>query len=314
MTAVKKWARKALLSKIESVYATDPTPSGAANAIEAHNVTFRRLSTLLPRPYAKPTLGRNGEIEALVHAQLTFDVPVASSGAAGTAPAWAPLLRACAMAETLTGDPADAAEYALVATGEASITHYWQMDGIKAELNGARGTAGIEFVHGQVPMWKFDFMGLHPAQADTALPTPTMTAWQRPKAASKVNTPTFTLNGVALKLHSLSVNLGIDRVLRDFTNHAEIVVTGRDNGVRGELVFFTEALGTFNPFALAAAESLHALQIIHGVGAGNIVQLDAPKVQILQPNHDVVQGMAVIRCALLLNEDEGNDEILITAK
>jgi hypothetical protein len=309
----KKWAKKAGLSKIEASYGVDPTPTGAANAIEWYDFTFRRLSTLLPRSYAKPTLGAVADTEALVHAQVTGNVPIAGAGAAGTAPKYGPLLRACALAEAI--EVGVDVEYTPVSAGEESITHYWHMDGDLAKLLGARGTVGLDFVHGQKPMFRFDFMGLFPAEPGAAaLPSLTMTGWQPPKAGSSVNTPTFTLGGVALKLHSLSVNLNIDRDFRDYTNHTEVAVTGRENGVRGDLVVLAEPLGTWNPFSIAKAETQAALQLIHGVGAGNIVQLDAPKVQILQPQYDTVNGNAVIRCALLFAENAGNDEVKITVK
>lgn len=310
---VKKWAKKALLSKAEGTYGTDPTPAGAANAIEAYDVTFQRLSTLIPRNYAKPTLGAAGDDEALVHAQLAFGVPIAGAGAAGTAPAYGPLLEACALDETLTVDTD--AQYALVSADEKSVTHYWQMDGDLAKMLGARGTLAAEFTHGQKPMFRFDFLGLFAAEPSAvALPTLTMTPWQAAKAASKVNTPTFTLGGVALKLHSLTVNLNIDRVFRDYTNHSEVVVTGRDRGVRGECVVLAEALGTWNPFAIAKAQTKAALQLIHGVGAGNIVQLDGGDVQILQPQYENVDGQVGIRMGLLFCEDEGDDEVTLTVK
>lgn len=309
----KKWARKALLSKIEAVYGTDPAPDGASNAIEGYDVSFRRLSTLLPRNYAKPTLGASGDNEALVHAQLSFAVPIAGAGAAGTAPKYGPLLRACALAEVVSAGVD--VQYSPVATGEESVTHYWHMDGDRAKLLGARGTLGADFVHGQKPMWRFDYLGLFTTEpAAQALPALTMTGWQPPKAGSAVKTPTFTLGGTALKLHSLSINLNVDRVFRDYTNHNAVEVTGRENGVRGELVVMAEALGTWNPFSIAAAETQAALQLIHGVGAGNIVQVDAPKVQILQPNYDTVDGQAAIRCNLLFAENAGNDEVKFTVK
>lgn len=311
--AIKKWAKKAGLSKIESSYSVDPTPTGAANAIEWYDFAFRRLSTLIPRNYAKPTLGAVGDTEALVHAQITGSVPIAGAGGAGTAPKYGPLLRACALAEVVNAGVD--VQYSPVSTSEESVTHYWHMDGDLAKLLGARGTLGLDFTHGQKPMFRFDFLGLFPAEpAAAALPALTMTGWQAPKAASSVNTPTFTLGGTALKLHSLTANLNIDRDFRDMTNHTEVVVTGREQGVRGELVVLAEPLGTWNPFAIAAAGTQAALQLIHGVGAGNIVQIDAPKVQLLQPQYDTVNGNAAIRCGLLFAESTGNDEVLITVK
>ena len=46
--------------------------------------------------------GNSEQLPAGIHSELDFEVELAGSGAAGTAPAWGPLIRACGMSETIT--------------------------------------------------------------------------------------------------------------------------------------------------------------------------------------------------------------------
>lgn len=307
MTEVLKWSVKALLAEIEAEYGNDPTPAGNANAIEGYDVVFRRLSTNIPRDYAKSTLGSRGSTEALVHASLAFSVPFAASGAAGVAPAFGPLLQGCAFGESIVADTS--VTYAPVSTGEKSVAFHFFIGGDRCILLGSRGSVSLDFAHGQKPMLRFEFLGLFAAEPTAqSMPALTMTMWPAPKAVSKVNTPTFTLNAVALKLHQLVLNANVERTFRDFTNHNEVVVTGRGGGMTGSLTVLAEALGTWSPFAIARAESQYALALVHGVGAGNVCTIGAPKVQLQNPDYVNVDGQKAISAALLLAESSGNDE------
>jgi len=52
--------------------------------------------------------------------------------------------------------------------------------------------------------------------------------------------------------------------------------------------------------------------MVHGTTAGNIVALDAPKVQLLQPAYEDSNGILMIKMNLALIPDVGNDEITLT--
>ena len=75
-----KWKRKVLLAKSEVTYGTDPTPSGAANAILARNVQLTPLAQNYDeRDYTVPYFGNKGKIVAGSYVQLTFDVEIAGA-------------------------------------------------------------------------------------------------------------------------------------------------------------------------------------------------------------------------------------------
>lgn len=94
--------KRSILAKIESVYATDPTPTGAANAILVKNLNINPLSpTVVGRDLIRPYLGEFDQLIANKHVEIDFEVEIAGSGTAGTAPAYGPLLRACGLSETI---------------------------------------------------------------------------------------------------------------------------------------------------------------------------------------------------------------------
>jgi hypothetical protein len=96
--------RRTLLAKIESSYGSDPTPTGAANAILVSNLNVTPMATeLVDRDLIRPFLGNSEQLHAAVYSMAEFQCEVAGSGTAGTAPAWGPLMRACGFSETALG-------------------------------------------------------------------------------------------------------------------------------------------------------------------------------------------------------------------
>src|SRR5690349_1747983 len=97
------YRKRTILAKIESSYGTDPTPTGTANAI-------RVRGNLQPKPlmqgYASRDLirGFKGNFDQLpdeAFSSIEFEVEMIGAGTAGTAPPYAPLLRACSYSQTL---------------------------------------------------------------------------------------------------------------------------------------------------------------------------------------------------------------------
>ena len=82
---------RTILCKLESSYATDPTPTGSANAIEVLNLEITPLEAdVVERETIRGYLGNYPQLLAQQRVSLTFEVELAASGAVGTAPAWGP--------------------------------------------------------------------------------------------------------------------------------------------------------------------------------------------------------------------------------
>lgn len=95
--------KRVILAKIESTYGTDPTPTGAANAILVRNLTVTpQDADFVDRNLVRPYMGRSEQLAAGIRAMFEFEVEMAGGGTAGVAPGIGPLLRACGLSETLT--------------------------------------------------------------------------------------------------------------------------------------------------------------------------------------------------------------------
>lgn len=98
--------KRAILSKIETTYGVDPTPTATLDAILMSNLTVSPMEmTLVQRNNIKSYMGNNPSVLAAIYAKVGFDVEYAGSGTAGTAPAYDELLRACALSATTLAAP-----------------------------------------------------------------------------------------------------------------------------------------------------------------------------------------------------------------
>ena len=75
----------AILAKIESTYGTDATPTEGANAILISNASITPLQAQnVKRDLIRPYMGNSEELLGAAYVEMTFDVELAGSGAAGT--------------------------------------------------------------------------------------------------------------------------------------------------------------------------------------------------------------------------------------
>lgn len=306
-----KFRKKILLAKIEGTYATDPTPVGATNAILCSNVSINPFqSEPIERDTYQAFLGARQQIHAGTRVEISFDVELAGGGAAGTAPLYGPLLRGCGMAETTNAGVS--VVYDPVSAAEESVTIYLHHDGQKFELNGARGTFSIEMNVKRIPVLRFSFVGLYVGPAATSDPTQDVSGFQTPLTVGNTNTPTFTLHSYSGKMASFSYVHGNTVAHRELVGEESVQIS--DRRASGNIVIEHPALGIKDFYAIAAAETLAALQIVHGTTAGNIVQLDAPKVQILTPSMSEMDAITMLNMGLNFVPDSGDDEMSITVK
>lgn len=306
----KRWRNRALLLKPETTYGTDPTPTGAANAVLCRELTLAIPHTPLDRGLVKPTYGNLGMPVAGRHCTVAFEIEMQSSGAAGTAPAWGPALRACGWAETVTADTK--VEYNPISTAAESATLYWFVDGTQHKVTGARGSVEIVMTAREIPLLRFAFTGLYNAPTAVALPTAVYDGFLPPRPVGKVETPTGSLHAVASIIRSLSINQNGTIPFRDMIGAAEVHYTGRD--ITGQISLDAPAIATKDWHAAAVAETLGALSIVHGTAAGKIVELAAPAVQVQDPAYAEADGLTYLDCQLSFAEDDGDDELVIIAR
>jgi len=304
-----KWRKKIILAKIEAVYGTDAVPTGAANAILATNISITPLvSDVVKRENPRPYLGNFASIHVGTHVAIEFDVEMAGAGAAGTAPAYGPLMRACGEAETVFAGVKT--EYKPVSSGEEAISIYFHFDGQKHALLGCRGDWGFKINANGVPYLTFKMIGLWVDPAAVADPTPTLTAFKDPLAVSKANTPTFTLHGTALNMQSFEYSKNNAVAYRNLVGVEEVVIT--DRAPSGKIVIEAPALGTKNFFTIAKGDTLGATQVIHGTAAGYKNQFDAGQVQVNGVSYSEGDGNVLLNLDVAFLPTNGDDETTFT--
>ncbi|WP_126977473.1 phage tail tube protein [Frigidibacter oleivorans] len=277
-----KWKSKVLLAKVEATYGTDPTPTGALNAILATEVRLTPMEGQdVGRELELPWLGAQGSIPTGLHQRLSFRVEMTPSGEAGTPPAWGVLLRACAVAETITADTS--VEYNPVTDGHESITLYLWIASTLYKISGARGTAVIRVTAQGIVYLEVDLTGLFSLPSETPQATPALAAQiaLKPEVATTANTPVFTINGTPLVMRSFALNLGNQVETRFLIGSESVLIPDKMETI--ETTVEAVPLTTLNPFQLAYSQTTGAVALTHGTAAGRIASLAIPAAQMQRP-------------------------------
>lgn len=301
----------AILAKIEDTYGTDPTPTGAANAILVSELTARPMDMqTVDRALLRPFLGSSEQLPSQIYNGVEFSVELAGSGTAGTAPALGPLLRGCGFAETI--DAGVSVEYEPVSTDFESLTLYVNIDGVLHKCLGARGTVTVSMRLNERPMLRFNFTGLFVPVVDAALPTVDFAAWQTPLPVNRVNTPVFTLHSYAGKMEDLQIDLGNQVVYRGLVGgDEEVRITNR--AVTGTIAMEAVKVADKDWWTSIRNAVTNPLVVEHGLTAGNIVEISAPNVQLHTPTYQDSDGIVMLNGSLALTPGAtGNDDIKFT--
>lgn len=303
------WKKKVVLFKPEVTYGTDPVPTGAANYIEARNVSLSAAEfDAEDRGMVKENMGNTSKLITGKRVKLSFDIALAASGTLGVAPKLGPLLLACGFAETVTVDTK--VEYTLVSSAFSSGTFYINIDGTLHKGKGARGTATLRLDKG-IPVLRVELTALYTAPTDTALPGATRTGWPTEYPVNKENTLVVTVNAVDSWYSKCEVNLGNQIVHDDFPGGYEAIVQ-KDRAPTASMSILAPTLATLDPFALMAAQTNIAVQVVHGPSAGNKVQVDM-KAQITSANYEDIQGNVGYALGLTLEDPTDlNTELKLT--
>jgi hypothetical protein len=308
----KKMRNVLLTAKIETVAGTDPVPTAAANSMLARAITPQPImADFAERTNIHPYFGTSGQVAVAQHAECELEIELASSGAAGTAPAWGPLLRACGFSETITA--VTDTVYAPITNSLETVTLYYYLDGVLHKMSYCRGNVTFELNARSIPVMKFKFTGLYTAATDTALPTGAVyTAFKAPLAVNKVNTPTMTLHGIAAAMQSLSIDMGNQIVYRNLIGSETVEMT--DRKATGQTSIEMVPVATYAWHEAVRLGTLSAFSVTHGSAAGSIVKIDAPKVQLINPQYADSDGIAMINLGLNLQPNSGNDEVIVTVR
>lgn len=308
--------RTAILAKVETVYGTDSVPTGAANAILVSNASFEINYNNVNRDLIRPYLGGSEQLVGTRFVQLQFDVELANSGTAGTAPAWAPLLRACGFAEAVLTTPARV-EYTPVSASFTSLSIYYHIDGVRRVALGCMGTAEIMLNEGERPMFRFTFTGLDGGRTAVADPSVTLSSFRVPQVVSDVNSGDINLgctyatgvlsSGTVFPSRGLSINVGNTVSRKALLGGQSVIISGREMTGSANLDLTQAQEVTF--MSDIAANTTTTLGFTHSTGAGVGILLHAPVVQRIDPSDVEYEGEFQMGLNLRFMPSTGNDEL-----
>jgi hypothetical protein len=310
--------KTAILAKTEVNYGVDPTPDGAANAILVSNASFNVAYTNVNRDLIRANLGGSEQLAGTRFVECSFDVELANSGTAGTAPAWGPLLLACGMAEAVLTTPARV-EYTPVSASFKSATIYYHIDGTLRKATGCMGNAELMLNEGERPMIRFTFTGLDGGTTATADPTLTLTSWKVPSVVSDVNSGDINLgatysagtltSGTVYPSRGLAISLGNTIARKAILGGQSVAITQRDVTGSCQLELTAAQEATFRTDI--NANTTTSLGFTHSTGAGVGIMLHAPRVQRIDPSDVDYEGELHTGLNLRFVPSSGNDELRI---
>jgi len=303
--------KKFLIAKIESTYATDPSPVAGSNAVQVTNLEVTPIESDNVQATAyQGFLGGStrGTLVANKRVSVTFEVELGGSGTAGTAPAFGPLLKSCGFSETTVASTS--VSYSPVSSSFSSATIYCFYDGSRHKITGARGSVAFNLTAGQFGTAAFNFIGIYNAPDDTAV-SGTFTVANQAAAleVNDVNMTTTTFHGVtSVRLESFDLNLNNELLYKESASSQEVLITNRAPG--GTAVIEAPAIGTTDYFAKAVAVTTAATTLVLGSTAGNIVTLAAGQTDITGVSYADTNGViAVSMPYLALPTTAGNNEM-----
>lgn len=304
------WRDQVILAKKGATYGVDSVPAAATDAMLATvDITIEPLAGQeVQRDLARPFLGHQGVEFVGTHVRAEFSIELAGSGAAGTAPAYGVLLRACGLAETIVA--ATSAAYEPVSSTPEWVDIYMVLADVRHVLLGARGTFVIDVAPSQIPRLRFTFLGLLGPIADAVVTGADISAFQRPRPASKANTPVATIHGLSAPVESFQFTLGNQVEPRMLINHESIEIVDRQSV--GTAVLEAKSLATKDWFAIAMDRTRGAVALQQGTAAGNIVTLSAAAVEIGRPGYGQTQQIVNNTIPLMFCSDAGDDEFALT--
>ncbi len=298
-----------LLSKQEATYGVDPTLTAVANGMLFFDAKLQpNLGQEVERRPASSFFRSPQKLPTKQYRKLTGFTELIGHPAKGTAPMWSPLATSSGLSQAAVA--ATSVTYTPATDNIGSATHYFNIDGVRHRLLGARGNGVLKVIPHDIPKIEWDIMGLYEAPTDVAQTAPTLTNWAEPQVSNFENTPTFTVNGVALELAEFSLDFGRKVVLRNRPNGRYVTITDGTPVVKFKVAY--EAMATFNPFTLNDNQTAFAINLVHGIGANKIVTVSLPNCRMNLPQDlSEEDGLADITLEAVPLPTAGNDEFSI---
>jgi len=301
--------KRLILVKKETTYGTDSSPAGT-DALLVRNLDITPIEAdLVSRDLVRPYLGNSPSLLANSRVSITFQVELAGSGTAGTAPRFGSILQACGMSETIVATTS--VTYAFVSASFASATIYFNNDGILHKATGCRGTFTMNAAVGELPTLDFTMTGVYNAPTDTAAPAVTYSNQASPLVFKQGNTSAFQFFTYAGCLQSVTFDAANSTVYRELVGCTkEVIITDRKPS--GTVMLEAPSLATKDFFNIAQTETTGNLTFLHGTTAGNRVTFTAPQCDVSNPSYGDQDGIQMLNIPYIaVPTTTGNDEMTL---
>nr|BAR26889.1 hypothetical protein [uncultured Mediterranean phage uvMED]BAR26968.1 hypothetical protein [uncultured Mediterranean phage uvMED] len=285
-------SQRLLLAKAETTYGTDSTPTGTANAILVRNLEITPIQAdAVERELIRGYMGNYEVLLANQRVEITFDVEMAASGTAGTAPKWGPVMKACGNSETVVANTS--VTYAPISSTFPSVSLYYYTDGVRHKVTGARGSFSINAEVGQIPTISFSMVGIYNAPDDSANPTPTYSNQAKPVLFKNGNTTAQQLFSYAGAVQSFSFDQSNNITYRELVGGSkEVLITDRRPG--GSIVLEAVTMATQNYFTSITGTATGNNTFQHGQTAGNKFTFSAPQTDLSSVSYSDSDGIQML--------------------
>jgi len=310
-----KTRKKVIFAKIEQTYGVDPTPAGTDAILTSGLQRSLYEGNVISRDNDRATLGAETTINTGPNVVIEFSVELAGSGTAGTAPAYDVLLRACGFEPTV--DAGVDVTYTPRSSGFESCTIYYQRDGERQVATGCRGTVTFDFSIGGYPKMNFRLVGKYAKPSAQSDILADITDFEDPLPVNYANTGTFTLDSYNLILQSLNVGMNAETPYMNMVNLEEVFYV--DRSPSGQISFLAPTIAQKDIMALveshAGTITTSVMQLVHGSTGGNIIQLDAPAVQLSGLSEVDISGEQGYQSdAIFVPTGAGDNEVTLVVK
>ena len=301
-------ARKSyILAKSEATYGTNSTPANT-DAVLVRNLDLTPLAgNVVSRDLIRPYLGNSESLIATTYAELKFEVELAGSGTAGTAPRYGALLKAAGLAETVVASTS--VTYAPVSSTFSSATIIYNTDGLNHVLTGCRGSFSIKAEVGAIPSLSFSMTGIYNAPTDVSPVSASYTNQATPLVFRQGNTSAFSIFSYSGLLQSFDFDLANATVYRQLVGSStgEVLITDRKPA--GTAMIEAPTIATKDFFGIALGTATGGLSFLHGTTAGNKVTFNSPQTDITTPAYGEQDGVRMLSLPYVATPTTaGNDE------
>lgn len=310
-----KFKNKLLLGKAEAAPGTAENLNGA-DAVQTKNLEITPYSgNKTSRDLDRDGFGAEAKQNTNPYSEITFEVELTGSGTAGSAPAFAPFLKACSFVEVI--DAGVSVKYTLNSNSEQAATfgYLQRVSGDKYQLHklsGCRGSVAFTVDASGIPVMQFRFMGSYERPENATVTNVNKSAYIDPLYVSPENTD-VSLGAFKANASAFSLDVANSVSMRALTETRDVNVSDRDPTI--SVTLDAPDLDDFDVFALV--ESHNGITkvdttLTHGTLAGNIVTIRAKGAQFSDISFTDSDGQLAYQLSGSPLSDVADDELELT--